>query len=336
MSARDELLRRNAKYLAMVLALFKAAGGRLKPTVVRFSEAIADVGLRGLPALRLTTQGNELVRAMVSEFDEVGAELASILEEVIAAELGLARGDFANQMAALLPTASTAWMAQNIRYATNSQIMSLFGYLRSDGPLIRYLTSQYGYHVTQQIAGALIAGLVGGKSPRETAAFVMGKMGLGLNEAMTLTRTTQLWAYRSAAHANYLANSHVLEGWIWDAELDDRVCLSCVYMHGSFHTLDEILNDHHQGRCAAIPVTKKCSELGLDCEDYDLTADHIRGEDWFNSLPSWQQLAMMGPGIYNAWVNGDFEFSQLSVEYEDPVWGVMRRQATLQELTNAK
>lgn len=326
-------IERSAVILTLIAALYAEAKGRLKPTIDDFALVMARLGLRGLPALE-TTQGRALVRAIVNELDAIGGEVAHILEDAIAVEFDFARANFMEQLATLLPTATEAWLGRNLALATSDQIFALFGYLAPDGALVRYLTINYGRSIAEKISTALIAGMVGGRSPRETGDFIAQKLGLAMNDSLQIARTTTLWAYRAAQHSNYLANGHVLQGWIWDAAMDERTCLSCIYMHGSFHTLDEILNDHHQGRCAPVPVTKSCEELDLPCDDAEWPDpyDYQRGEDWFNELPADMQLRMMGPGIYNAWINNEFEFSQLSVTYLDPVWGEMRRQATLKEL----
>ena len=329
---KRKLLKRNAKVLRLVIALYGVALLRLRPSIANFSEVMAEVGLRGRRALN-TAQGSALIRAVISEVDVIGGELAGTLGQAIPIEFGHFREDFADQMKVLLPTADRAWFASNLRYATDRQIRAMAGYLAEDGALFGSLTRGYGRRMADKIIGSLITGYVGGRSPKETGALIARKLGIALNDSMNIARTATLWSYRAAAHANYLMNGHVLKGWLWSSALDERTCMSCINLHGSFHPLTEILNDHHQGRCSPEPVTKSCEELGLPC-GYE-SPPVQRGEDWFEGLTSAAQLAMMGPGIYDAWGNGEFDFEDLSVTYSDPIWGPMQRQATLKELTNA-
>ena len=137
-----------------------------------------------------------------------------------------------------------------------------------------------------------------------------------------MTRTVQLYSYREATRANYIANSDVVEGWIWHADLSPTTCAECIAMHGTFHANDETLNDHHNGRCSMIPVVK----------GFDRITEEGAGEAWFNAQPESVQRDMLGPGKYEAWKEGQFDFSQLVSTQNDPVYGEMRVEATLKEL----
>jgi hypothetical protein len=44
----------------------------------------------------------------------------------------------------------------------------------------------------------------------------------------------------------------------------------------------------------------------------------------------------MGPAKYRAWKAGAFEFSQLSQEYDDDVYGVLLREASLKHMVGLK
>lgn len=99
-------------------------------------------------------------------------------------------------------------------------------------------------------------------------------------------------------------------------------CLSCVSMHGTFHTNDEILNDHHNGRCSPIPRVRG-----------GLVADSIgTGEAWFDGLSDAQKREIMGPGRYDLYTSGRWDWRAVSKPYNDPVYGEMLRAATLTEM----
>jgi hypothetical protein len=121
-----------------------------------------------------------------------------------------------------------------------------------------------------------------------------------------------------------VANGDVVSGWYWIAELDADVCMSCVAMHGTLHSNDETLDDHHNGRCAMIPAVVEAPnpiEQG--------------GQEWFDSLPEDQQRAMMGAGKHDAYSSGKFDFSALSSQGKDDVWGTTRTETPLKELVPA-
>jgi len=140
-----------------------------------------------------------------------------------------------------------------------------------------------------------------------------------LADAIRLVRTSLLYSYREATRLNYSANG--VTQWQWLAQLDDRVCMSCVVMHGTIHSIDETLNDHHNGRCAMIPIV-----------DGELLVEENAGQTWFNGLGQTQQKAMMGKGRYEAWKAGNFELPAISTFYDDAVYGQMRREASLKDL----
>ena len=199
-------------------------------------------------------------------------------------------------------------------------IIALLGFLDPAGPLYARL-GLYGAENATRISDLIIEHIALGYNPRAWARLISEQgLGMPLTDALRMARTVQLYAYREATRVNYLANSRVVRGWVWLAALDDRVCLSCVAMHGTEHGLDETLNDHHNGRCAMIPLV---SENPIT----------TTGEAWFDSLSDTEQQRRMGPGKYAAFRRGDFLFSELSAIHSDLVYGDMRVEATLKSLS---
>ena len=207
--------------------------------------------------------------------------------------------------------------------------------MSEDSPLRQQLQEKYGEWTAQQVERHLTDGIAAGMNPLRIAALLESNLqeglGSGLTSALSTIRTAQIKSYQTANHAVYRENSNIVKGWYWHAELGPRTCLSCISLHGSFHTLDETLNDHDQGRCAALPSPITYADLGLDISE-DTTPPES-GEDWFNRQPESTQREMMGAGKYDAWQKGKFEFGQLSRDYEHPAYGTLRREATLGELT---
>jgi hypothetical protein len=97
--------------------------------------------------------------------------------------------------------------------------------------------------------------------------------------------------------------------------------MSCAAQHGTIHDLDEQLDDHYNGRCAALPYIP---EFGNPVEQ--------SGEDWFKELSPDQQAAMMGKEKLSAYNDGKFQFGQLSEQRHNDVYGTMRGEASLKSL----
>jgi SPP1 gp7 family putative phage head morphogenesis protein len=199
-------------------------------------------------------------------------------------------------------------------------IQTLLGFLDPNGPLFDRLR-QLATVNAQYVANAMIEGITLGYNPRKIARMVRDAFGRGLADALRFVRTAQIWAYREANRASMVANQNVLEGWVWSAHFDDRVCMSCVVMHGTIHPVDEALNDHHNGRCAAIPLVR----------GFDNPIDQT-GLEWFEQQSEATQRALMGSGKYDAWKSGKIELGQLTVERVDDVYGAMRGEPSLKQL----
>lgn len=206
------------------------------------------------------------------------------------------------------------------------QVETLLGFLAPDSLLREGLTNRLGAEVADRVSDAMVDGMVRGMNPRTTAALIRREFGVGLPWAVNTVRTANLWAYREATRANYIANRNVVSGWTWYATLDRRVCHSCISKHGTRYPVESVLSGHHQCRCVPIPEVPLARQLGIDLPDIE------PGEQWFARQDADTQTAIMGPGMLAAWKDGAVRFDQLSVTYDDPVYGPMQRAATLKDL----
>lgn len=203
-------------------------------------------------------------------------------------------------------------------------IRALLGFLAPDSPLYERIGTLAGTYA-EEVATAITEGVALGQNPRVIARVIRDKLGGGLTDALRMTRTVQLWSYREATRANYVANSDVVEGWIWHAHLPGEPCMACIAQHGTFHTLDETLNDHYNGRCAMIPVVRGMPPVVEGT-----------GEEWFKELPEAKQRQLMGSQKYDAWKGGAFELREISHVVEDRVYGSMTTETPLWQLLGAE
>jgi hypothetical protein len=170
------------------------------------------------------------------------------------------------------------------------------------------------------VRNTLLDAVALGYNPVKTARLIQDAFGRGLTDALRMARTAQLYSSRVAAQ-NIYQNSEVVDGWIWYAQLDGATCQSCIVMHGTIHSKDELLSDHHNGRCAMLPYIEA---FGNPIEQ--------TGIEWFESLPESQQKQILGAGKFEAWKAGKFTLDQLSKEHENDVYGMMRVVTPLKEL----
>ena len=198
-------------------------------------------------------------------------------------------------------------------------IQNMIGFLQEDGALYQRLAKLAPFTV-DRLKQTLIDNVGLGKNPRAIARIIERELGMGLTDALRTTRTVQIYSYREASRASYIANSDVVEGWYWMSALDAESCAGCIAMHGTFHTNDETLDDHYNGMCTPIPAV-------IGGKNPLQT-----GEDWFKEQPESKQREYMGDTKYEAWKEGKFEFSALSSQHDDDVYGTMRGETTLKEL----
>lgn len=88
--------------------------------------------------------------------------------------------------------------------------------------------------------------------------------------------------------------------------------------------------------CAMSPITASWRDLGFDIDDLPPVAQPGDGERWFKQQPEAVQRAMMGPGRFEAWQAGKFEFSQLSKAVTDKDWGRALVETPLKDLLAGK
>lgn len=196
-------------------------------------------------------------------------------------------------------------------------LQTLINYV--DSAAFQTNAAQFGANAAQSIADVILAGVAQGKNPRAIASLISTWYSVPYAWAENMARTTQLYSYRGASHAAYAANSDVLSGWMWYAALDTWTCMSCIHQHGKQFPLTESLNDHHRGRCVAVPVVKGSTWPSLI----------ITGENWFNSQSPARQQAQMGGALYRAWKAGAIAWNDMSVKYQDSVFGEMLREVTV-------
>ncbi|SKB86353.1 Uncharacterized protein, homolog of phage Mu protein gp30 [Arthrobacter sp. 31Cvi3.1E] len=178
--------------------------------------------------------------------------------------------------------------------------------------------------VVRAMKAELIRGISLGENPRKTGQRIVkrteSRFNGGLTRAMTIARTEVLDMHRAGAKLADEANSDILRGWRWHASLSARTCPSCLANHGTMHDASEPGPiDHHQGRCARVPVTKSWAELGFKgvTEPEDAFPD---ARTWFNNLTPETQQAIMGKERMALLQAGKIEWQDLTTRTQNGQW----------------
>lgn len=174
------------------------------------------------------------------------------------------------------------------------------------------------------VRAELIRGYAAGQNPRQTAARMVaraeGRFNGGLTRAMAIARTESLDASRAGGHLGWLPHADILDGWEWHCELSQRSCPACIAMDGTRHPLDEPgPNDHVNGRCTAVSVTKSWADLGFEGIE-EPPSIRPTGAEWFAEQPVDVQRSILGPARYDAWQAGAYPVDAWARTVHNPDW----------------
>lgn len=329
---RAQLLRQEQQAATRLVQAYGRAFAELQTELEALQQAIPLLGDNATEAdIRRLASLRSLQRQVAAEVERYAAfadvEISTAVSRSI--ELGL-QGSLGTVQAHFANARTQAAIGARWDMLAPEAVETMLGYTAADSPLRQALVGRLGPTIAERVSDALVMAIATGTNPRDVAAIMRREMGLGLTWSLTTARTAQVWAYRDATRLNYMANRDIVTGWIWQAALDDRTCLSCWAQHGSRHGVDEILNDHHNGRCVAIPIVPLAARLGIQPPDIPT------GEQEFAKLTPAAQAKVMGAGKYEAWKRGDFDFGELSQPYDDPIYGDMLRETPLQKLVRVR
>lgn len=300
------------------------AYARMQRNLAPYQQNLTDRLLRDYAAngvlresdVRRWSEYTRLLARIEIEMDDFAAiargETAGLAEQML--PLGI---DGAEALTVASAGDAGAVIASNFLRPDPEAIVRLIDFV--DGRAFRSNWNAFGRNAAQSFADALITSIAQGKNPRVIASMMASWYGFPYSWAENAARTTQIWSYRLANHATYLANDRILDGWWWSSAQDVRTCISCWDRHGEVHPLTDVLNDHHRGRCAPIPLIKGQGRPRP-------------GRVRFESLPEPQQREIMGVGLFDAWKSGDVRWGNFSRPYQDNVFGEMLRAATQKEL----
>ena len=154
------------------------------------------------------------------------------------------------------------------------------------GPLA-LLFAGFGTEAAQSANSILLRALLNGDNPLVAARALRTALNTSLYRAQTIARTEMLNAYRDSNLANYQANSDVVDGWVWTADLSARTCFPRGTMIQTskgqipieqMELGDEVLT--HEGRYKRVTVVMARPYSGemitVNCGEHSVTAtvDH--------------------------------------------------------------
>lgn len=322
---------------AALLRLRQAYGATLRDLLPLIDKLLAQIAATSDPSWGLLW-GAGRAADLVAQIDAVlrhyGGSAAQLVaaEQQVALNAGLEHA--AGTLRGVMPT--PAWgdvlLAQSYNRIPTDALQALVGIL-SDGSPLGYKFANLSQETVSAIKGAIQSGFTRGLNPRQIAAAIKRISGGMLSNALTMSRTETLRAYRISTQETYRANNHLLDGWIWVAGHSPRTCAACWAMDGTKHPMEEDFNDHPNGRCTMVPVLKPWSEIiGHDVPGATQPAQEQDPTAAFLRMSETQQRQVLGPTRLEAFQRGDLDLRDIADYRQDPTWGPSPRIRTIGEL----
>ena len=319
---RNALVRRDDEALKRLMAAYQPAYTRMQARVAALTAQIATAQAAGetvrpswlVERERLST----LQHQIVAEWARFADAAEQVITETQRAAVAAAHSEARQLTQAALRDAGVTTGADVVRLPL-AAMQDLIGVL-GDGSPLRGLLNRLGQQAAQDVGDALTHAVTVGRNPRRTARDIRDALGGDLNRALTIARTEQMRAYRSASLRNYQANSDILRGWQWRATPSRRTCPVCLAMDGTEHGLDDPFASHQCCRCCPVPLLR-------DRE----TPPRETGAEWFANQDAATQRAMLGPGKHALYAEGKLTLADLVGVKEDARWGRSRYQRSIKD-----
>lgn len=309
---------------AQTLALTKAWVEAWDVLMPEFQAALVElIGAADGNVPYKTVAANIRLRDALRHTRQMLDELAAQTNGVVTNDLSQAVLDAVDGHAALIGSQMPPQTAGATVSFTRMSPDALAAIVERTTQQIHAATKPLPADVVRVMKRELVRGIVVGENPNRTAARIVkqaeGRFNGGLTRALTIARTETLDAHRAATKASESANKDILEEWEWHAALNARTCPSCWAKHGTRHPLDEDgPNDHQNGRCARVTITKSWRDLGFDIDEPEpLTPD---AEAVFQSLTPETQKAIMGPERLRMLQDGEISWADLSTVKHTDGW----------------
>lgn len=303
---RDALARQDEKALRLLIDAYGNMYQRLLPRIDALALEIAALEAPTKAQIMKLTRYKTLISEIQRELNTFSGYAETVMRQSSTTAIKFGVVDAKSMVLVQNPGLAPVWRTLNPKVIEN-----LVGYLQEGSPLMKRIELLAPTRA-EAVANTILDQVALGANPKTIASMITRELGVGLTDSLRMTRTVQIYSYREANRASYIANSDIVEGWIWVSVLDAETCGACIAQHGTFHTNDEVLDDHYNGHCYDVPKV-----IGAN-NPYE-----GQGEAYFNSLSEEQQKDIVGNSTWELLNNGDIQFNQLVTHREDEVYGSM-------------
>ena len=229
--------------------------------------------------------------------------------------------ELSQQSAQAMIMAQAAGLSVEWNRLPTEMVETLVGTMANGSPL-RSLLDKLGPDASARVRKGMVEGMALGQNPRDVTRRIRQELGGNLANLLTINRTEMLRAAREATRQSYKENSDIVEGWKWLAAKQGRTCAMCLAMDGTTHDLDEILDDHPNGRCSMVGTVKGAPEVQWQ----------PTGQKWFAQQDEATQRKVLGPPAFQAYQAGAVKLSDFVGQRQSKAWGTTRYAKSLSEI----
>ncbi len=304
-----------------------------RQTAARLRGAYDDIVENLDSDIRRLTGGSDVTPAGIRQFRNATERRLHELDSVIDAEATRLQGNGVEAgYRTGLRNLQNGGLSARFSQTTLTAIQRAIGY--ADSRAFATAVSGLAPFHAERVGNIIIAAVEQGNNPRNVARTVrryFTQSRSPMADALRLTRTTQAYAARDATHESY--STAGIDSWIWSSALDGRTCMMCISQHGQRYPMSEKLNEHHNGRCSAIPVTPTWERIGFSGGQEPA---YETGADWFARQDEQTQRRIVGPTLLDAINNNRVQFTPdvITGTYTNPIYGEMKRPRNISDIVN--
>lgn len=326
----DAIIRARDRYLARALAEDRAVAERLavayRGTLGRLQDALnrvhrdlrelADAGSLTPVSVERLGSYQDLLALLRIELGQFSLEAGRLAQQALPLQAEIAIEGQREMIEAQGPGLGAAFAQPDLRAL--AELDRILVRAQQEGGALADLGGQ----TAAQVGEDVLTMIGTGQSPAFIARYLRGMVGLPFGQMANFVRTASAYASSEASAAAQVANRRLLRGWMWSSAKDRRVCAACLARDGEIFPVGEVLNDHHSGRCSAIPVT----------HGDDWTASYQRGRDWYAEQSRADQALLVGKGTRDLLAAGGTSWEAIPADYHNATMGLMSRREPLYRL----
>jgi SPP1 gp7 family putative phage head morphogenesis protein len=263
---------------------------------------------RGTITITMLRQ-QERYQTLLAQAIAQAAQYAAEVQRIVAAQVATETENAVNDAIHIIDRITHGVIGIGFDTIDTGAVTALAGLLADGSPIRNVLIKRFGDQ-WQQAEDAIINGMAKGFNPRKIADLIVQDLtNTTLSDALRITRTETLRAYRDATQETY-TQSGAVKFYRRLATKDTRTCAACLALDGTKYPVGTPVWDHPNGRCTSVPIVEGFPEVKWQS-----------GADWFRNLDESEQRDILGPAKFEAWKAGQFSFDDLAVRASDPTWG---------------